>query len=74
MLSAILLFILTVVIYAFNFRSKRRKYVEAINKFKGPPTVPILGNVLDVLGPPKGEYYLCNSQDYFIFYILIPSD
>ncbi len=55
MFSAIVVVFLSVVLFVYNYKLKRRNYVEAINKFNGPPTVPILGNVLDVLGPPKSK-------------------
>ena len=46
---------LTVITYLINFNWRKRRYIEAIEKFNGPPKVPIIGNVFDVYGAPQGE-------------------
>lgn len=37
---------------------KRRRLIKLVNKFDGPPTLPIFGNALQFSGNPKGELKL----------------
>lgn len=54
--------VLTVISFIVNYKWKKRHYIEAINKFNGPPTLPIIGNVFDLLGSPRGEYSAFNFK------------
>ncbi len=46
-----------------KYKWERRRLEEYINKFEGPPTIPILGNAHKFLGSPSGKYF--RFQKYF---------
>lgn len=43
------------VIHYIQFKLRRRKFEEMIEKFAGPPAIPVLGNLQIFLATSKGK-------------------
>lgn len=57
MLVLILVLILTIC-WVIRYKRKTRRLREFVNKFKGPPTVPIFGNIFSLMGSPAGLLFI----------------
>lgn len=58
MFFSICALILSILIWYSQYIWKRRRLIKLVNKFDGPPTLPVLGNALQFSGNPKGELKL----------------
>ena len=55
-LALVLLLFIVIALYFNEYQKKRKPFVDRVNKFGGPPTLPIIGNLHHLMGSSSGRY------------------